>query len=138
MATSTFYIYKSTFLPQPLLLPFLPWRSLVSFLDWEFATFYLGEGCYLSPACVSVLLHPGAQGHTGRVEACLCSRYYWVLHRFRTLFNLLLRDQGVQPSSFTFSLMPLTSALTRALLYSQCEVYCPIPHLELSKPQASS
>lgn len=98
----------------------------------------MGEGCYLLPACVSVLSHPGAQGHTGRVEACFCGRYYWVLHRFRTLFNLLPRDGRVQPCSFTFSLLPLYLCVDKApplTRHGSFTVPCPIwshPRLQLT------
>lgn len=95
---------------------------------WEKAATFSPRVCLLS--------HPGAQGHTGRVETCFCGRYYWVLHRFRTLFNLLPRDGGVQPCSFqlaaTVPLRGQSSPLTR---HGRFTVPCPIwshPRLQLT------
>ena len=43
-------------------LPFLSWRSLLSLQTMESATLYLGEGCYLSLASVSLRSRPGVPG----------------------------------------------------------------------------
>lgn len=58
--------------PPPPLLPFFPPQKLGFIFRDEFATFYLGKGCYQGCACAPLLSPPWDPGQASGEQACLC------------------------------------------------------------------